>query len=150
MSALSYIYNTPTKTYTIDQFIACQSDSTMDYHNFSFKDAIEYKYMNEVIHYSTYNIVSDYLDEIRELCLSVELSDEEMNKYIYRPKLLAYDIYENPELGFMILLINDMCSNKQFSKRKLLLPTKVNMKTICQQLYNSNRDALNRYNSALN
>ena len=73
-----------------------------------------------------------------------------MNKYIYRPKLLAYDIYENPELGFMILLINDMCSNKQFSKRKLLLPTKVNMKTICQQLYNSNRDALNRYNSALN
>ena len=68
-------------------------------------------------------------------------------KYKYRPKLLAYDIYNNGELGFFILLINDMYSIKQFNRQKLLLPSKNNMSEICKQIYNANKTAITKYNN---
>lgn len=147
MPALSYIYSKPADTFTIDQFIACQSESETSYYNYSFIDKIDYAFMNESIHYSTYNVASDYLDEIRDECMTILLSDDELLKYKYRPKLLAYDIYNNGELGFLILLINDMYSIKQFNRQKLLLPSKNNMSEICKQIYNANKTAITRYNN---
>ena len=147
MPAVNYIYSKPSETFTIDQFIACQTDYEASYYNFSFIDTINYDYMNETIHYAAYNIISDYLDEIRDKCIQVKLSDAEMMKYIYRPKLLAYDIYKNQELAFLILIINDMYSIKQFTKNKLLLPRKNDMIEICKQLFNSNKQSINKYNA---
>ena len=147
MASVSYQYSRPSETYTIDQFIACQSDTEVSYYNLSFVDRVYYDYMNESIHYSTYNILSDYLDEIREECVTVELSDEELNDYIYRPKLLAYKVYNNAELGFIILIINDMYSVKQFTRAKLLLPTRAKMVEICRELFNTNRTAILAYNN---
>ena len=147
MPAVNYIYSKPSETFTIDQFIACQSDYEASYYNFSFIDTINYDYMNETIHYAAYNVISDYLDEIRDKCIQVKLSDAEMMKYIYRPKLLAYDIYKNQELAFLILIINDMYSIKQFTKNKLLLPRKNDMIEICKQLFNSNKQSINKYNA---
>lgn len=147
MPAVNYIYSKPSETFTIDQFIACQTDYEASYYNFSFIDTINYNYMNETIHYAAYNIISDYLDEIRDKCIQVKLSDAEMMKYIYRPKLLAYDIYKNQELAFLILIINDMYSIKQFTKNKLLLPRKNDMIEICKQLFNSNKQSINKYNA---
>ena len=147
MPAVNYIYSKPSDTFTINQFIACQSDYEASYYNFSFIDTINYDYMNETIHYAAYNVISDYLDEIRDKCIQVKLSDAEMMKYIYRPKLLAYDIYKNQELAFLILIINDMYSIKQFTKNKLLLPKKNDMIEICKQLFNSNKQSINKYNA---
>lgn len=147
MPAVNYIYSKPSDTFTINQFIACQSDYEASYYNFSFIDTINYDYMNETIHYAAYNVISDYLDEIRDKCIQVKLSDAEMMKYIYRPKLLAYDIYKNQELAFLILIINDMYSIKQFTKNKLLLPRKNDMIEICKQLFNSNKQSINKYNA---
>ena len=147
MPAVNYIYSKPSETFTINQFIACQSDYEASYYNFSFIDTINYDYMNETIHYAAYNVISDYLDEIRDKCIQVKLSDAEMMKYIYRPKLLAYDIYKNQELAFLILIINDMYSIKQFTKNKLLLPRKNDMVEICKQLFNSNKQSINKYNA---
>lgn len=147
MPAVNYIYSKPSETFTINQFIACQSDYEASYYNFSFIDTINYDYMNETIHYAAYNVISDYLDEIRDKCIQVKLSDAEMMKYIYRPKLLAYDIYKNQELAFLILIINDMYSIKQFTKNKLLLPRKNDMIEICKQLFNSNKQSINKYNA---
>ena len=60
MPAVNYIYSKPSETFTINQFIACQSDYEASYYNFSFIDTINYDYMNETIHYAAYNIISDY------------------------------------------------------------------------------------------
>lgn len=141
MAAVSYEYQKPQNTYTIEQYINCQSDTLMCYYNSSFVDKVGN------VTYSSHNVVSDYLDELRSdnYCVLVELSDEQLAKYIYRPKLLCYDIYGNTELHFIILLINDMYSCKQFTKKKLLMPTQDMMKEIANKILNSNRAAIQTY-----
>lgn len=137
----SYSYQKPHNTRTIDQFNSCKSDTVMSYHNLSFID------INDGIAYDTYNVFSDYIDEIRdEYCLLVTLTDKEMDKYIYRPKLLCYDIYKNTELAFIILLLNDMCNIKDFKKRKIYMPKKDSMPELIRYLFNANRSVLQRYN----
>ena len=151
MPAFGYQYNRPHTTYTIDLFIACQSSTEISYNNLSFVDKVEYPYMNEVIHYPTYNILSDYIEEIREnYCVNVSLSDEDMYRYMYRPKLLCHYIYGNGELAFIILIINDMYSVKQFNRKDILMPTKNNMNELCKYLYNSNYRDIAKYNSKSN
>lgn len=144
MASLSYEYQKPQNTYTLDQFINCKSDTIMNYNNSSFLLPFD----DGRIMQSTYNVVSDYLDELRdsEYTQTVQLSDEELMKYKYKPKLLAYDLYGNGEAYFIILLINDMSSVKQFTKDKLLLPTQSVMKTICSRILNANREAIAYFN----
>ena len=50
----------PQYTYTIDQFIQCQSDESICYNNLSFIDQYD------GFKFNTYNVLSDYLDELRE------------------------------------------------------------------------------------
>jgi hypothetical protein len=138
-----YDYQKPQNTYTLDQYIACQSDSIACYKNLSFIDRSGH------IDYSTWNVASDYVDELRDLCVSVELSDEELDRYKYRPKLLCFKIYENAELAFLILIINDMYSSKQFNTKHLLLPQRSVMRNITKQLMNSNRTAIVAYNNKI-
>ena len=138
---ITYDYQKPQNTYTIDQFIACQSDSNICYHNLSFIDN------RDNIDYDTYNVVSDYIDELRtEYTNIVMLTDKDMERYMYRPKLLCYDIYGSGELAFIILIINDMCSVKQFTKKKLLMPTRTQMANLTKYIYNANKKDIARYN----
>lgn len=143
MPNTTYDYQKPYNTYTIDQYIACQSDTIACYKNLSFVDRSGY------IDYSAWNVASDYIDELRDLCVTVELSDDELEKYKYRPKLLCHKIYDNPELAFLILIINDMYSSKQFNKKHLLMPQKVVMKNITKQLLNANKAAIVAYNNKI-
>lgn len=131
----------PHLTYTIEQFIQCQSDEIVCYNNLSFIDQYD------GIKFNTYNVLSDYIDEIREeYCKTVVLDKDQMIKYMYRPKLLCYDIYGNGELAFIILIINDMCSVKDFNKNTLLMPTKDNMAEITKYIYNASKEAIDIYN----
>ena len=144
MGAMEYTYDyqKPEKTYTLDQFIACQSDTSFCYNNLSFIDQIGN------IKYNIHNVASDYIDEIiSNYCVDVELSDDYLAKYKYRPKLLCYDIYGSQELYYLILIINDICSVKDFTKKKLKLPTKDNISVICKAIMNANRSDIQKYNS---
>ena len=138
----TYDYQKPESTYTLDQFISCQSDANFCYNNLSFIDQIDN------IKYNIYNVASDYIDEIiSNYCKTVVLSDDQLAKYKYKPKLLCYDIYGSQELYYLILIINDICSVKDFTKKKLILPTKVNMPTITKAIMNANRSDIQKYNS---
>ena len=143
MANTTYDYQKPYNTFTIDQYISCHSDTIACYKNLSFIDRSGH------IDYSTWNVVSDYVDELRDLCVNVELSDEELEKYKYRPKLLCHKIYENAELAFLILIINDMYSTKQFNRKHLLLPQRTVMKAITKQLMNANKTAIVAYNNKI-
>lgn len=141
MNNILYNYNKPQNTYTIDQFIQCQSDTNVCYNNLSFID------QRNSIKYNTYNVLSDYLDEIREnYCLKIKLDKDNMFKYKYRPKLLCYDIYGDGELAFIIMIINDICDVKEFTKDTLLMPTVENMQLITKRLYNANKNDIEVYN----
>jgi len=139
----TYDYQKPEKTWTLDQFIACQSDTVFCYNNLSFIDQIDN------IKYNVYNVASDYIDELRaKYCIDVELTDEQLTKYKYRPKLLCYDIYGSQELYYIILIINDICSIKDFVKNKIKLPTRDNMAELTKAIMNSNRTDIQKYNDA--
>ena len=137
----SYSYQQAATTYTLDDFIACQSDTMICYNNLSFIDHDD----DYNIDFAIWNVCSDYIKEIQDMCKTIVLSDDQLAKYMYRPKLLCYDIYSNGELFFIILMINDMYSIKQFTKQTLLMPTKTDMSSITKQLYNSNKTALQEY-----
>lgn len=139
----TYDYQKPESTYTLDQFIACQSDSNFCYNNLSFINQIDN------IKYNIYNVTSDYIDEIiSNYCVNVVLTDDQLSKYKYRPKLLCYDLYGSQELYYLILIINDICSIKEFTKNTLKLPTKANMPIITKAIINSNRFNIQKYNDA--
>ena len=59
MNNILYNYNKPQNTYTIDQFIQCQSDTNVCYNNLSFID------QRNSSNYNTYNLLSDYSVEFR-------------------------------------------------------------------------------------
>ena len=141
MNNILYNYLKPQNTYTIDQFIQCQSDTNICYNNLSFID------QRDGIKYNTYNVLSDYLDEIKEnYCLKIKLDKDNMFKYKYKPKLLCYDVYGDGELAFIIMIINDICDVKEFTKDILLMPTVANMQLITKRLYNANKNVIDIYN----
>ena len=76
MLDMSYDYQKPELTYTLEQYIACKSDDNICFHNLSFVDRLG------DIDVDTYNITADYIDEIRkDYCLQINLSLEELTKY---------------------------------------------------------------------
>lgn len=141
-------YKDPQTTPTLELFRQCQSADDPSYGNFSFKNEWYYQYLNENILLTAYNVISDYLDDIRaEYCFPYEMTDKEFIRYKYRPKLFTYDKYDCLELGPMILMINDMYSVKQFIKKNIIAPNKAAMRLICQRIFNANKEALSYYNN---
>ena len=119
----------PALTYTLDDFVAMQIVDDMTYYNFSILEVID-----KVEHLSI-NLIEEYLDELKQIAVSVKLSDEEFNKYKYNPDLLAYDLYKSVQLDFVILLLNDMYDPKEFAKKDLKLVYASNLSTFLSAVY---------------
>lgn len=140
-----YNYQKPQTTYTLEQFINCQSDNNVTYHNLS------YVHKSDGFESTVYNVLSDYINEIREeYCMTVGLDKDQLFKYSYRPKLLSFDVYGDTELFYIILLVNDMSSFKEFTKDILLMPTKAGMAELTKRIFNANKDSIAKYNEKNN
>lgn len=139
----SYSYLRPEETYTIDQFLACQSDDSLCHYTTSFLERIGH------LKQSIYNVIDEYIEDIlEEYAVTIELDDEQYNKYKYKPKLLCYDVYEAPELYILILVINDMYSVKQFTKKRIKMLTTDGMDEMCKYIINDSSGAIEIYNKA--
>lgn len=119
-----------TKTYTVDDFIKCSNNSLC-------YDAISLYDKDGDILSISYNLINDYLPLIKEKAVTVVLDDNEYNKYLYKPKLLAYDVYKNTELYYVLLLLNNVCSVKEFDFKKLNMLKIDDMQTILSSIANS-------------
>ena len=97
----------------------------------------------------SYNILDDYLDELKLISKTVELSDTEYIKYLYKPRILAYDIYGDPELFFVILKLNNLCSSKEFNLKKLKLIPKNTLLEVLSLIYNSEKNVLQRNSNTI-
>lgn len=132
----------PKDTITIEEFIESGKSTTINYFNLSMVD----KMVNSTW-ISVLNVVTDYISELRNACVNVELSQSEQFKYLYKPKLLCSDVYGNPELYFVILLLNDMADVKEFTKSKLKLLKKDHMSTLIGLIYNAEKASIESYNN---
>ena len=132
----------PKDTTTLEEFVEAGAGVTISYANLSMEDT----FFNTKI--PIYNVISDYMPELIIHAVTVELSTDEYIKYKYKPKLLASYLYGNPELYFVILLLNNMCSVKEFDKQKLQLLSKSDMATLLSDIYNSEKEFLARFNDS--
>ena len=129
--------NDPALTYTLDDFVELQSVDNMTYYNFSILEIID------GVQHLDHNLVEDYLKELEATCVTLELSNEEMNRYRYNPDLLAYDIYGSVQLDFIILLLNDMIDPKDFDRKKLKLPYASSLSIFLNTLYSKESNYIN-------
>lgn len=135
--------SSPGTSSTIEEFISFKNDDSASYNNFSFKD----KYGNII--YPIKNIIDDYTEELSELTIDITMSESEFLKYKYRPKVLANDVYGNPELDFLILAINGICNVKEFDSRDIKLIRENDLDDFITSIYNANKEDLDIYNSEL-
>lgn len=135
------------KTYTLDQFINTKSIDTITYSNFS---VLNRSIDQPELVYAIDNLIYGYMDEIKAKRKVCTFTEEQKLQYMYKPKLLAYDIYGSIETYFVILALNGMCNLKEFDledqKCYLLLPS--DLSSLMGQIYNAERDfrKLNREN----
>lgn len=104
-----------------------------DYINMSTQNSLQldncslfFKEKNYVL--MTENIFRNkYRDLIMDNLIEVKLSDEEYNKFKYRPKRLSYEIYKTNDLWHLILWINNTYSITKFDFEivKLFDPAKI-------------------------
>lgn len=126
----------PEYTYTIEEFISSEQNTQISYDTLCIFEKVNDIYL------ITHNIINDYIKEIKSASITIEFSDLEYNKYIYKPKLLAYDLYGSTELYFVILKMNGMYDEKQFSKRTIKLIKSAKLRDILSFIYQSENSIL--------
>lgn len=127
----------PSETYTIEQFIKSGNVDVITYANLTL-----YGVINKNHQFAVYNVLNDYISELINISLTVTLSDLELAKYKYKPKLLAYDLYGSTELYFIILALNGICDVKDFNMRNIKLLKKDDLQNVISTIYNSETQAL--------
>ena len=120
-------------TSTIHDFINSAPSNSITYESTSFLEKFTTLTM------VSYNIFNDYLDEMLDLSVSVALSDQEYNRYVYRPKLLAYDVYGSTEVYFIIMMLNNICNVKEFDFKKVKMLRVEDMEKVISAVYNSEK-----------
>ena len=129
---------------SIQAFINDKPIINTDYATMSFTEE------RERIQFAVGNIVTDdYYPELKAKCVRVHLSDDDIMKYKYRPKMLAYDIYDNTELYYVILRVNDLYNVKDFnlSKKYIYLPSKKVLKEFLADVHNFDIRNIRTFNS---
>lgn len=132
----------PQETTTIEEFVESGSGITITYPSLSFTET-----MSNNTQVSVHNVISDYIQELRNACVNVSLTQDQQFMYFYKPKLLCYDVYGNPELYFIILLINDIADVKEFTKPVVKMLRKSHMSELLTLIYNAEKKAIDNYNN---
>lgn len=134
--------NIPQETYTISQFISAKDSDDMTYSNYAI---FERSLAHPELIYAIDNVIYTYLDELKSLCKTVKVTLHEKVKYMYRPKLLSYDIYGSTELYFVLLALNGKCNLKEFDliDRKFYALTPSEMSSMMNKISLAEREHLN-------
>lgn len=137
--------STKTNTsFTLDQFADSKSSNDISYYSMSLLE----KDPNTNIEYDVFNVVSDYMNELKKMSHSVTLSETEYYTYRFKPKLLAKYLYGNTELYFIILWLNDMWSVKDFNLRTIKLIKNTELSEALSKINASEKSFIKAYNEA--
>lgn len=136
----------PKYTSSLDDFVDARTSSNTSYQTLSLVELINED--SHLIEFPAYNVLNDYYDELKDAAVVINLSDEEYFKYRFRPKLLAYDLYNNTELGFIILILNELMSVKEFDLRQIKLISRSGLAAILTNIKSAEASFIETYNTA--
>lgn len=131
-------------SFTLDQFADSKSSNSISYYSMSLLE----KDSDNNIEYDVFNVVSDYMNELKDMAKEVTLSDNEYYTYRFKPKLLAHYLYGNGELYFIILWLNDMWSVKDFNLRKVKLIKNSELAEALSKINASEKSFIKAYNES--
>lgn len=134
----------PKDTTTLEALIKAGKTVTATYEHFSFLERCS----NKTI-ISIHNVIWDYIDELKEISVMVKLTDEQMQRYKYRPKLLCYDIYGNQEIYFVIMALNNIADVTEFDRNNVRMLRKDHMELFISRIYNAESKAISAYNAKI-
>lgn len=128
---------TPYMADTLSEYIDRGSNDTYTYYNFS---AVETEEDMQIL---ISNILEDdYMSILKQIADTYEMTDEQYNKFKYKPELLSIASYGTPELYFIILIVNDMLDKKEFDRRIIKMVNKDDLMTLLNTIYNAESDYL--------
>ena len=132
-------------THTLQEFISLSGSLPTRFDHRSFC-MIEKR---DGVDYPIHNVIDDYMPELKEQAMTITLTSQERDKYMYNPKLLSYRIYGTTLWYHIILRLSNLCNIHEFTiptNKLLLIPTNA-LKTILGQIYSSNSTAIKQYNT---
>jgi hypothetical protein len=132
------------KTFTLDQFANSKSSNDISYYSMSLLE----KDSDNNIEYDVFNVVSDYMSELKAKAQEVTLSEAEYYTYRFKPKLLAHYLYGNQELYFIILWLNDMWSVKDFDLKKVKVLKSQDLSEALSSINAKEKSFIKAYNEA--
>lgn len=132
------------KTYSsLEGFLSFSKLTTISY------QALSYIQPFKGILFPVHNILDDYIDEFKEKAIAVEFSDAEYEKFKYKPRLLSNYLYDSTELFFVILALNGIATEKEFTSKTLYLLKNEDMKSLLETIYTNEKSFIEDYNSRL-
>lgn len=132
------------KTFTLDQFANSKSSNDISYYSMSLLE----KDSENNIEYDVFNVVSDYMSELKAKAQEVTLSEAEYYTYRFKPKLLAHYLYGNQELYFILLWLNDMWSVKDFDLKKVKVLKSQDLSEALSSINAKEKSFIKAYNEA--
>lgn len=139
--------NTPELTYTLQDFVDLRDADPLTYYNLS---VLLKSITLPNLFYSSDNIVYDYIGEFKNVAKTVVLSDEDLIKYQYKPKLLSYYLYGSAELYFVLLALNGTCNIKDFNMKRFKALRPDDMNNLLNAIYNAETEYITYNRSELN
>lgn len=136
-------------TPTLEDFVDSKTSSSISYQTFSLVEMLDYD-ENIQIEFPAYSVINDYYDELKRLSVTIELTEEQYRMYRFRPKLLADYLYSNGELSFIILMLNELVSAKDFDLRQVRLISKSNLNEVLTLIRSAESNFIKEYNSFAN
>ena len=92
--------------------------------------------------------MADVCQDVKKTAAAVTLRDNEYYTYRFRPKLLADYVYGNGELYFIILMLNDIWSVKDFDTRTVKLISKSDLSNALSSINASEKTFIDTYNES--
>lgn len=115
----------PAEALTLQEFLSAGEKVNIKYGTFCLYGKSDIKNLIKPI----YNILDDYIEELEDYVTEVIVEDDNVDKYRYNPKRLAYDLYQSTDLYFIILYLNNLNGVKEFTlnskKIKIIKPNAI-------------------------
>lgn len=127
----------PNTTYTLEEFIESGVDDLVTYNNFSLLESIS------GIEIPTENLIFDYMTEMKRASVTVKLTESEFQKYKYKPKLLAFDVYGTTECYFIIMALNNIIDVRDFTLKRLKMLEPSVIDELMGYIYEANINLIN-------
>lgn len=141
-----YTHTVPMYTHNYSDFMSAQASiETVSYTDLCFRQKINN------VSYVVKNILHDYLPELKRIAFTIELEEDELSRYNYKPALMSADLYGTTEFYYLILVLNNLYRVRDFVDiNPVRLLKKSDINEYISKIYSTESAAIKTHNSIWN